>query len=289
MNRFAHITQKLFNEPLALHPRKAEIVMAALADRFNIGSVTINQMAPQASVMSDDWGFDDAAHSDTPYDLKQGVGIVSIEGTLVQKLGSMRPYSGMCGYDGIRSCFCEAMKDPEVKAIALHIDSPGGEVAGCFDLVDLITAARGTKPIWAILDECAFSAAYAIASAADHITIPRTGGAGSIGVIAMLVDLSQALQKAGLKVNIIQFGARKADGNQFQALPKEARDRFQAQIDMLGGLFVETVASNRSLDASDIIDMEAATFMAGDALAQGLVDAVMSPAEAFADLVSRIS
>ncbi|TOL42864.1 serine peptidase, partial [Vibrio parahaemolyticus] len=69
--------------------------------------------------------------------------------------------------------------------ICLDIDSPGGEVAGCFDLVDLIYELRGKKPIYAILSENAYSAAYAIASAADKIYVPRTGGVGSVGVIVI--------------------------------------------------------------------------------------------------------
>ena len=48
----------------------------------------------------------------------------------MQKLGTLRPYSGMTGYDGIRQNFLEALSDPAVEAIVLDIDSPGGEVAG---------------------------------------------------------------------------------------------------------------------------------------------------------------
>jgi ClpP class serine protease len=78
----------------------------------------------------------------------------------------------MTGYDGIRQAFLTAMEDPDISGICLDIDSPGGEVAGCFDLVDVIYGARGKKPIHAILTESAYSAAYAIASAADRISVP---------------------------------------------------------------------------------------------------------------------
>ena len=139
--------------------------------------------------------------------------MIQVEGTLVQKLGTLRPYSGMTGYDGIRQNFLEALSDPAVEAIVLDIDSPGGEVAGCFDLVDTIYAARGEKPIWSVLSESAYSAGYAIASAADRIVVPRTGGTGSIGVISMHVDWSQALTEAGVKVTFITYGERKADGH----------------------------------------------------------------------------
>jgi ClpP class serine protease len=90
-----------------------------------------------------------------------GVAVIQVHGTLVQRCGSLRPYSGMTGYDGLRQNFLTALVDPAAKAIVFDVDSPGGEVAGCFDLVDQIYQARGVKPIGAILSEHAFSAAYA--------------------------------------------------------------------------------------------------------------------------------
>ena len=93
------------------------------------------------------------------------------------------------------------MADERVNSVLLLIDSPGGEVAGLFDLVDEIYHARGTKPIIAVADEAAFSAAYAIASAADEVYLPATAQVGSIGVIAIHVDQSGLRQKPGSTVH----------------------------------------------------------------------------------------
>ncbi|HHX9043194.1 TPA: S49 family peptidase, partial [Yersinia enterocolitica] len=158
-----HLAQRLFNTPLALHPHKAEVVMAALTDRFGLTRIQSNT----------DWGeeedeFFSRKGRDCGYDVIEGIAVIPVQGTLVQKLGTLRPYSGMTGYDGIRASFLTAINDDAVKGICFDIDSPGGEVAGCFDLVDEIYAARGAKPIWAILSENAYSAAYALASAADR-------------------------------------------------------------------------------------------------------------------------
>lgn len=285
-DRFPHLAQRLFNVPLALHPDKAEIVMAALADRLGVARLfrdmagqaeAAAMLAPELSAMPE---------PERAYDVHEGVAIVPVHGTLVQKSGSLRPYCGMTGYDGIRAGLGQALSDPAVRAIALDVDSPGGEVAGCFDLVDAIHAARGSKPIWAILTENAYSAGYAIASAADRVLVPRTGGAGSIGVIAMLTEWSRAMDAAGITVTILQFGARKADGNEYQPLPPEARARFQAQLDAMGALFVATVARNRGLSPAAVRAQEAATYLGTDAVAAGLADAVMAPDEAFAELVA---
>lgn len=291
--RFGHLAQRLFNVPLAIAPGKAEIIMAALADRLGVANMLrLDGSAVPLTPMAMDDDYDVAPSRGRPrkgYDVVEGVAVIDISGTLVQKLGTLRPYSGMMGYDGIRQNVLTAVADPDVKAICLDIDSPGGEVAGCFDLVDTIYKARGEKPIWALLDESAYSAAYAIASAADYITVPRTGGTGSIGVICMHIDWSEAISKAGAKVTIITHGARKADGHPEIALSEEALASYQADIDMMGELFVETVARNRNISADSVRDMQAATYLGSNGVSLGLADAVMAPDAAFLALLDKLA
>src|SRR5471032_2145301 len=250
MTNYPHLAQKLFNVPLAITPQKAEIVMAALADRFGLARLF---HADGKVVALDNWDGDIGEPAEArAYEVVAGIAVIPVCGTLVQKLGTLRPFSGMTGYDGIRQTFMTAMSDTAVKAIMLDIDSPGGEVSGCFDLVDAIYAARGRKPVWSILNEAAYSAAYAIASAADRIYVPRTGGVGSVGVIWMHMDWSKALTAAGFKVTFITYGDSKADGHPEIALSPEALARFQADITTMGELFVTTVARNRNISAKKV-------------------------------------
>ncbi|TCK43992.1 protein C [Paraburkholderia sp. BL8N3] len=293
-NLLPRLAQKLFNTPVAIHPRKAEIVVAAPYDRLGVGHMVRLDGAAVVPMAYDEWdqGDDFSSSGKNPrggYDNVGGVAVIEVQGTLVQKLGCLRPYSGMSGYDGIRQNLFMALSDPDVKAIALDIDSPGGEVAGCFDLVDTIYGLRGQKPIWSILNESAYSAGYAIASAADRIIVPRTGGVGSIGVICAHVDMSQALTSAGVKVTFITYGDRKADGHSEIALSKEALARFQADIDTMGELFVETVARNRNIAAATVRDTQAATFMGTQGVALGLADEVAAPDAAFRALMAEIT
>ncbi|MDE9571062.1 S49 family peptidase [Xenorhabdus bovienii] len=277
-----HLAQRLFNVPLAIHPRKAEVVMAALTDRLGITKI-------QAGM---DWDDEDESFSrrkrDTGYDVLEGIAVIPVQGTLVQKLGSLRPYSGMTGYDGIRQVFLTALHDPKVKGICLDIDSPGGEVAGCFDLADLIYQSRGEKPIHAILNENAYSAAYAIASAADKIYVPRTGGVGSVGVIVIHCDWSQRIKEDGLTVTIITYGDRKAESNPYIKLSDEARQSIQDDIDVMGKLFVSTVARNRGVSEKIIRDTQAACFLAAEGVQLGLADAVATPDAAFQTLMNEV-
>lgn len=285
MTNYPHLAQRLFNTPLAILPQKAEVVMAALADRFGVAKLFRGN---GEMVALDTWDMDEDPAPERAYDVVAGIAVIPVTGTLVHKLGCMRPYSGMTGYDGIRANFSMALADDAVRGIVLDIESPGGEVAGCFDLADAIYQARGAKPIRAILTESAYSAAYALASACDDIIVPRTGGTGSVGVICMHADLSQALDKSGINVTIIQYGARKADGNETRPLSKEALERFQADVDDMGELFVETVARNRDMTVRAVKGTQATTFLGAQGVEMGFADAVMAPDEAFRSLLAEL-
>lgn len=287
MKNLPFLAQRLFNTPLAITPAKAEMVMAALADRFGIAKLF--RPSGEAVALSE-FGVDgdDDAPDNRYFDVVAGVAVIPISGTLVQKSGYMRPTCGMTGYDGIRANLSMALEDSAVRAIMLDIDSGGGEVAGCFDLVDAIYSARGKKPIWAVLSESAYSAAYAIASAADKITVPRTGGTGSVGVICAHVDFSKALAKDGISVTMIHYGARKADGNEFNPLSDEALARFQGDVDEMGELFVATVARNRNISIAKVRGTQANTFLGAAGVEIGFADAVMAPDEAFRSLLAEL-
>lgn len=222
------------------------------------------------------------------YDLVAGVAVLSITGILVPTLGTMAHCEGATAYDAIRARFLTALADPAADAIVLSIDSGGGRVDSLFDLVDLIYSARSIKPLMAILCESAYSAAYALASACEQITVPRSGGVGSIGVIAEHMDISGMLDKAGVKVTLLTYGDRKADGNDTQPLSDPALSRMQHDIDTLGEMFVETVARNRGIPADAVRNTEAGTFMGQAGVDAGLADRVMAPDAAFRELLRQL-
>lgn len=288
MTRFPFLAQRMFNTPLAIHPAKAEVILGALSDRLGITSMRLNGevLALKGTAIDDE--DEGATYSEAGYEVEIGVAKIDVDGTTVMKLGSLRPYSGMTGYDGLRENIMEALNDVRVRAIMLDIDSPGGEVSGLFDFVDFLAWANTQKPVYAVLTESAYSAGYAIASAARKIYVPRTGGTGSIGVIWMHCDFSQAIKDAGVTVTFITRGALKADGAEELPLSPEARARAQADIDTIGGIFEATVAQNRGLSEKKIRDMQAGTFLGADSVKQGLADEVMSPDAAFRDILEEI-
>ncbi|SIQ57439.1 signal peptide peptidase SppA [Rhizobium sp. RU20A] len=225
-----------------------------------------------------------------PYIVKNGILMIPVKGVLLYGVGYAIG-SWLTGYVYITKALERGLADPEVKGIAFVIDSPGGHVAGCFDLGDKIYAARGRKPMRAYAAENAYSAAYLIFSSADpgQATVSRTGGVGSIGVVTMHIDASKAMDDYGYKITFIHYGKHKVDGNAYEALPADVKKRIQARIDGLGELFVSTVARNRAMDAQAVRDTEALTFTAEEATSNGLADAIGSLDDAIAVFAADMS
>lgn len=287
---FPFIAQRLFNSPLAIHEPKLELIISALAQRLGVSQMT-NLEGRTLAFEGDDEALDPAeAAPPRPkgYDLIGGIAVIYIQGTLVHKLSSLRPYSGMTGYNGIRANIIAALADPAVKGIVLDVDSPGGECDGCFDLCDFIFAERKTKPIWAICTSRAYSAAYALACAASKVIVPATGGTGSIGIICAHTDFSRGLDKAGIAITVLKYGKFKDDFSETKALSKDAYTRAMADINELGALFDDRVARNRGIAASKIKSYEAGTFLGQHGVDAGLVDAVMAPDRALRAFASSL-
>lgn len=223
-----------------------------------------------------------------PYIVAGGVLQIPVKGVLLANL-SYAIGSYATGYPYIRRAFERGMDDANVKGIALICDSPGGEVAGNFDLVDAMFAKRGTKPVRAFAHERAFSAAYSIASAADRIIVSRTGGVGSIGIVTSHTDASAALEKAGLKVSFIFAGKHKVDGNSTEPLSDETRKRWQARVDELMDVFVAAVARNRDMAPEAVRATNALTYTASQALKAGLADEIGSLDDAVAAFSEELS
>ena len=231
--------------------------------------------------------FDDWRAAYRPYVVRDGILHIPVKGVLLNGF-TFALGSWATGYVYIRRAFDRGMADPDVRGIALVCDSPGGHVAGCFDLVDHMFAGRATKPVRAFAHEGAYSAAYLIASVASTITVSRTGGVGSIGVVGTHIDVSAAMDAAGIKISFIFAGARKIDGNAYEALPDDVRARIQTRIDYLYGILVASVARNREMGERAVRATEAGCFSADEATANGLADAIGSFDDAMAAFAADV-
>ena len=289
------IAQRVFNTPLMVDPAKALAFLTGLGPRITGREITVEGMAvdpadeanatlpARASLFGDDLTNRQARNGGQPFAVVDGIAVIEIAGTLVHRGAWIGQSSGLTSYEGIAAQLQAALGDPAIRGIALDIDSFGGEVAGAFDLADRIRAARAQKPVHAFVADHALSAAYALASQADRIILPRTGAVGSIGVVAMHSDMSGALDQKGIAVTLIHAGARKVDANPYQPLPEAVRDRIAGELEDLRQLFAETVAAGRGrrLDTLRALGTEASVFRGEAAVFAGLADEVADPVTAF--------
>ena len=223
------------------------------------------------------YGFDSKAQN-KPFAFQDGVAVIPIHGSLINRFGQC--YGYVTGYNFIRRQRDAAMADPDVTAIVYDVNSGGGEAAGCFELADESFALRGTKPTISVVDSACYSAAYALASTSDQVVVTPTGGAGSVGVYTMHVDMSKMLENLGLEITLIHAGEHKVDGHPYAELPEDVRADMQKSVDATYNKFVESVARNRNLSVEAVKDTQARCYSADDALALGLIDSVASPIEA---------
>lgn len=178
-------------------------------------------------------------------------------------------------YDAIRARVGLALRSSP-SAIVLSLDTPGGLVSGAFETaVEIAAMCRAASvPLHAYVDGTAASAGYALAAVCETVTMPRTAIVGSVGVIASMVDMSEALAKDGVKVRLITSGARKADGDPTQPMTDEAIAAAQSQVDAMAAVFFEHVATHRGMSVDAVRAMQAAVYTGADAIEAGLADQI---------------
>ncbi|MGU7635317.1 S49 family peptidase, partial [Klebsiella quasipneumoniae] len=180
-----------------------------------------------------------------------------------------------------------ALNDPSISEIVLDINSGGGAAVGCKELADYIYQSRDTKPITAIVNYSAYSAAYFIASACSKIIVSQTSGVGSIGVIMEHLDTSKMEEKMGLTFTTIYRGDNKNNGTQHEPLSEESLGMFQGMIDEMYETFTGSVAEYRGLNQQAVIDTQAGLYFGPGAVSAGLADEVSDPQAAINAIAAK--
>lgn len=301
--RFAQIAQRVFNTPLMYDGRKAEAFLHGLGSRIAGDTIVITN--PEGSV-------DHVAGANgrplagkignrieraytraniLPFDMVDNVAIIPVEGTLVHKGGWLGSASGETSYQGLQAQIAMARKSNQVRGVVFEVDSYGGEVNGGFETAAAIAQLSKEKPTLSILTDFAYSAGYMQASQARSVIAPKWGGAGSIGVIMIHADYSQALEESGIRLTIIRAGKKKADGNPYEPLNADLAERWSAQAEAMRQEFAAVVGQGRRgrVTKAKALATEADAFDAAEALSLGLIDAIGDPLEAFDAFVREVN
>jgi signal peptide peptidase SppA len=268
MTRYSHIARAVAEMPWAIRPGMLAVIIDLLQFRMAGYRLTDQEVADRIGARRADRTLAQSGN---------GVAVIPIWGVIAPKAESFDATSSQgAAISTIRSQLRQAMADPEIGAVMLDIDSPGGQVDQVPELAAEIRDARGSKPIVAIANTDAASAAYWLGAQASEFSVTPSGQVGSVGVFSAHEDLSELQAKEGRKVSLVSAGKYKVEGNPFEPLTDEARAEIQARVDYYYNEFVHDLARGRGTSVETVRRDygEGRTMTAKKALQQGMVDRI---------------
>lgn len=267
-----HVADRVLNRPLLITRDKAQVVLSVLAGRIGVNSPEASRFEGEQEFVRDRDGYG----APKPYRTANGVAIITVTGSLVNRGAWVGASSGLTSYEGIGHQIKSALADPAIHSVILDMHSPGGEAVGAFETAALVRDLAAKKRTVAVVNGMAASAAYAIPSGATEIVTTETGISGSIGVVLLHADFSRKLDRDGITPTLIHAGAHKVDGNPFEPLPDDVRSDLQAEVNAFYDAFLATVENGRGkrLTAAAARATEARTYIGQAAVDAGLADRV---------------
>ena len=285
MTSLSRLAGLIFNQPLLALESQAVTIAATFAQRFDIEAPDLD--ADLSRFVGRPAGpRDETGRPNGMWRIEQDVAIISILGELTHRGAWIGAQSGLVSYEGLTASLEAAAQDPSVKAIVLDIHSPGGQASGAIETGRLVAQLAQKKPIIALANAMAASAAYAIAAGASKIVVTESAAVGSIGAIFLHLDRTDQMNKSGIKPTVLRSVSHKALGSSAEALSDEAHAHLMEQILSIHSLFAAFVSERRGLSIEAIDALKGATFMGAAALAVGLADEVGTLSSVLADLNS---
>ena len=239
--RYEHVLQHVRETPWAILPDKMAIILDLLTFRAQGGELSAEEIREITGAAPRSQGR-----------VTGSIAVLPLHGVIVQRAGFLSDLFGDSSTERFGALLRQTLADPSIGAVVIDVDSPGGSVYGVQELADEIFAARGPKPIVAVANSMAASAAYWLATQADDLVVTPSGEVGSIGIIAAHQDVSVALEQAGVKMTLVSAGKYKAESNPFVPLGEDARAAIQSRVDDHYAVFVNAVARGRGVRPSAV-------------------------------------
>jgi capsid assembly protease len=253
----------------AVHPDWAHSAMALLE---GVSVVQLEEMRQAAQARSV------GERQAEGYSVADGTATVEIVGAMTKRphcLGEL--FGGVASTLLTERAISRALADDGVRDIVLHVETPGGEVAGAFDLAQAVRRADRKKPVYAYISDQGTSAGYLVASQARRVFANENALVGSIGVYTVLADTSMAYAQRGVKMYLVKAGKQKGVGAPGVPVTEEALASLQGRIDAFHALFLRSVARGRGMDERELARIsDAGVYVGRQAIGYGLVDEVAS-------------
>ncbi|HFB07077.1 MAG TPA: signal peptide peptidase SppA, partial [Chloroflexi bacterium] len=201
------------------------------------------------------------------------IAVISLSGTITMQDSSL--FSGVTiTPDLVKDYLTRAEKDKAVKAIVLRIESPGGEIAPCQEILWEIERVKEIKPIVVSMGGMAASGGYYISTKADKIVALPTTMTGSIGVISQIINVQELFEKLGIQMETFKGGKYKDMYSGYREMTSEEKEIMQGMIDEYYELFVDVVVEGRGLSKDEVRELATGQIYTGtEAKELGLVDA----------------
>jgi signal peptide peptidase SppA len=215
-----------------------------------------------------------------PMAMDDGVAHIAIRGPMMRRVPAMLSAFGVEATSTLeaRNQVELAAADPAVREIVLHIDSPGGAVAGTVELADAVFEARKSKYVRAVGEGTVASAAFWVASQADQFEVERSTAVGSIGVFAKVTDTSALADGAGVQVHVVRSGIHKGAGEPGTPVTEEHLAAMQSNVDQLAGMFFDAIERSRGDRIHDLDTIfDGRVWFGEEATSLGLADGLTTP------------
>lgn len=285
MRDYARIVTKIRETAWLMMPEALDAMLHMLDERLKNGSISEDELFAKLNDNERSMLFHDGDHDGEGRSVVGGIGVLPLMGPIFGRANMMTQLSGATSLESFSNQFKSMLNDDGISSIILDVDSPGGSSDMIHETGELIASAD--KPVYAIANGMAGSAAYWLASQADKLYATPSGSVGSIGVYSVHEDQSAKDALEGKRFTFISAGEHKTEGNPHEPLTEEAREFRQKHVDSLYDDFLNVVASGRNTTAKKVkSDFGGGRmFRPNAALEVGMIDGVRS----FDSLVSEVA
>lgn len=266
-SRYENVLTFVAGSVWAMEPAALAIILGIIGERAGGYEPTPEEIRERIGVV-------ERAEADMAAD--SPVRLIDVNGPIIPRANMFSEMSGATSSEALQAEIRDAAASEDVKSILLRIDSPGGSAFGMPELAAEIRAARDVKPVVAVADAKAASAAYSIAAQASELYVTPSGMVGSIGVYSAHDDISSMQEKLGVKTTLVSAGTYKTEGNPFEPLTEEARAEIQSKVDAFYEMFVSDVAKGRGVPVKTVKEDfgQGRMVLARDAVAAGMADGI---------------
>jgi signal peptide peptidase SppA len=208
--------------------------------------------------------------------MRDGIAVISVMGPIFPRADFFTDISGATSIERLGLRFGEAMSAEDVKAVVLHIDSPGGQINGVHEFAEQIFAARAGKPVVAYISGLGTSAAYWIAAAAGRVVAEATAMLGSIGVVAAWTDDKEARKSKGL--TDYEVVSSQSPNKRLDPASEEGRAALQRLLDETAAIFIADIARYRGKRTATVAEQfgRGGIMLAAEAVQVGMADEIGS-------------